>query len=77
MYLAMGWSAMMCLPDLTNALPQEAFTLLILGGLGYTCGVPFFVRNNNLDHSVWHLFVVSGSLAHWLAVYWYVMELKN
>ncbi|GMH64633.1 hypothetical protein TrST_g10096 [Triparma strigata] len=77
MYLAMGWSAMMCLPDLTNALPQEAITLLILGGLGYTCGVPFFVRNNNLDHSVWHLFVVSGSLAHWLAVYWYVMELKN
>ncbi|GMH73211.1 hypothetical protein TrLO_g13728 [Triparma laevis f. longispina] len=77
MYLAMGWSAMTCLPNLNRALPQEAITLLILGGLGYTCGVPFFVRNNNLDHSVWHLFVVSGSLAHWLAVYWYVLELKR
>ncbi|GMI20055.1 hypothetical protein TrCOL_g10175 [Triparma columacea] len=77
MYLAMGWSAMSCLPQLSERLPPNAITLLILGGLGYTCGVPFFVRNNNLDHSIWHCFVMAGSIFHWIAVYSYVLELDG
>jgi len=77
MYLAMGWSAVACLPDLSARLPPDGVRLLILGGLGYTCGVPFFVRNNNLDHSIWHLFVVAGSLAHWCCVYYFVTPLAG
>lgn len=47
--------------------------LMILGGLGYTLGVPFFVRNNNLDHAIWHLFVLAGSICHWCGIYFYVV----
>ncbi|EJK66017.1 hypothetical protein THAOC_13081 [Thalassiosira oceanica] len=72
MYLTMGWCCMMCLPDLIAALPSKGIGLLVAGGLAYTGGVPFFIRNNNLDHSIWHLFVLAGSVFHWLCVYLYV-----
>ena len=72
MYLGMGWAAAVCLPETGNRLPVRCIHLLILGGVGYTAGVPFFIRDNNLDHASWHLFVLSGSIIHWLAVYLYV-----
>jgi hemolysin III len=72
MYLGLGWAAMTCLPETGHRLPMRCIHLIILGGVGYTAGVPFFVRNNNMDHAIWHLFVLSGSIFHWLAVYLYV-----
>jgi len=72
MYLGMGWSCMICMPQFMEVLPTDAIKLLVLGGVGYTSGVPFFVRNNNLDHSIWHCFVLAGSIFHWFAVYLYV-----
>ncbi|KAL7430422.1 hypothetical protein ACHAXH_002773 [Discostella pseudostelligera] len=77
MYLGMGWSCMVCLPDLVEVLPHNALVLLVAGGLAYTGGVPFFVRNNNLDHSIWHLFVLAGSIFHWLCIFWYVAKPKG
>jgi len=54
---------MVCLPDLVEVIPSSTVNLLVLGGVGYTSGVPFFVRNNNLDHSIWvrsvHLLFIS------------------
>ena len=75
MYLGMGWSCMICMPDMMAILPKEAINLILLGGLGYTAGVPFFVRNNNLDHSIWHCFVLAGSVMHWLCIYVYVVPI--
>jgi len=75
MYMGMGWSCLVCLPDLIEALPIEGVWLLALGGVAYTSGVPFFVRNTNLDHSIWHMFVLVGSVLHWLCVYLYVARL--
>ena len=72
MYLGMGWAAIVCLPEMGERLPMRCIHLLVLGGVGYTAGVPFFVRDNNLDHAIWHLFVLSGSIFHWFAVYLYV-----
>jgi len=72
MYLGMGWCCMVCVPDLVVAVPQGAVNLLVLGGVCYTGGVPFFKRNNNLDHSIWHCFVLAGSMSHWFGVYSYV-----
>mmetsp|Transcript_18149 Transcript_18149/g.23514 ORF Transcript_18149/g.23514 Transcript_18149/m.23514 type:complete len:551 (-) Transcript_18149:223-1875(-) len=75
MYLLMGWASMLTVPDFRVVLPSGATTLLSLGGLLYTAGVPFFVRNTNLDHSIWHIFVLAGSFAHWLAVYKFIVFL--
>ena len=72
MYLGMGWAALICLPQMKERLPIGCIQLLVLGGVAYTAGVPFFVRDNNLDHAIWHLFVLSGSVLHWLAVFIYV-----
>lgn len=72
MYLGMGWAALICLPEMQTRLPIGCIHLVLLGGVAYTAGVPFFVRNNNLDHAIWHIFVLSGSVLHWLAVFIYV-----
>jgi hemolysin III len=75
MYLSMGWCCLICMSDLLRILPRGAVHLIILGGVGYTSGVPFFVRDNNLDHSIWHLFVLSGSVIHWIGIYTYVADM--
>ena len=76
MYLAMGWSAVICLPEVARILPANAMKLMVLGGVAYTVGIPFFVRNNNLDHSIWHVFVLVGSIFHWLCIYLYVSQVQ-
>ena len=75
MYLGMGWSCLLCMKDLVASLPTEGLYFLVAGGVAYTAGVPFFVRNNNLDHSIWHCFVLAGSIFHWICVYQYVVNL--
>jgi hemolysin III len=69
MYLGLGWACMVCLPNLIEAMPRKSLIMLVMGGVGYTGGVPFFVRNNNLDHSIWHMFVLAASICHWIGVY--------
>jgi len=75
MYMGCGWSSLVCLPDLMEALPAEAVWLLAAGGVAITCGIPFFVRNTNLDHTIWHVFVLIGAVLHWLVMYLYVARL--
>jgi len=72
MYLGMGWSAIVCLPEVARILPRRPMDLMVLGGVAYTTRVPFFVRNNNLDHAIWHLFVLAGSIFHWCGIYFFV-----
>lgn len=60
MYLGMGWCCLTCMPDIVEVLPRNALLLLVAGGVSYTGGVPFFIRNTNLDHSIWHMFVLAG-----------------
>ena len=71
----MGWTCLICLEDLATALSTNAIYCIVAGGVAYTGGVPFFVRNSNLDHSIWHCFVLAGSIFHWLCVYLYVANL--
>ena len=64
MYLGMGWSCVSCMPDIVEVLPTNALVLLVAGGVSYTGGVPFFIRNTNLDHSIWHMFVLAGEQSY-------------
>lgn len=54
---------------------MQGVFLLVLGGVTYTLGVPFYVRNRNLDHAVWHVFVLFGAVFHWFSVYSYVVSM--
>ena len=51
--------------DVSQFLPAKAVKLLIAGGVAYTLGVPLFARNHHLDHAIWHLFVLAGSIMHY------------
>jgi len=74
LYLLMGWLAVFFIEPMTAALPYGAFLLLVAGGLAYTFGVIFFGwKSLPYNHAVWHLFVLVGSVLHYLAIVLYVL----
>lgn len=68
LYLTMGWIGLLAAVPLVNALPLAASALVLLGGVLYTVGVPFYTRNRAWDHAVWHGFVLGGAVSHGAAV---------
>jgi hemolysin III len=74
-YLVMGWVALVALVPLLHALGPSGFAWVAAGGLFYTIGIVFFVLDTRLAHAhgVWHLFVIAGSVAHYVAILHYVL----
>ena len=74
MYAVMGWLALIKAETIYNVLPTPAFWLLLSGGLAYTIGIVFYVIDTRmkLAHFIWHLFVMAGSLLHYLMMVIYV-----
>lgn len=73
LYVSMGWLVIIAAQPLLASVPTPGLLWLLAGGLFYTAGVIFFIVDGRLRyaHFVWHLFVVSGSFCHFVAVYWY------
>lgn len=74
-YLAMGWSAAAMVEPLHAGLGTAGFAWLLGGGLAYTAGIVFYLLDARLRHAhgIWHLFVLAGSGAHYITIYWYVL----
>src|SRR5436190_1316106 len=74
LYLLMGWLVVAAFAPLQRALPSPGIMLLAAGGMVYTVGVVFFALSKKVVHmhGVWHLFVLGGSICHYLAVVRYV-----
>jgi hemolysin III len=73
-YVAMGWGALFVLHELWQRLPAAAIGWLLAGGATYTGGVVFYVwKRLPYSHAIWHLFVLGGSLCHFLFFYLYVL----
>ncbi len=71
-YLAMGWLVLIAVKPLWDRVPMWGLFWLLAGGLAYTVGVAFFAaRRLRYGHFVWHLFVVAGTVCHFIAVLWY------
>jgi len=69
LYLVMGWLVVGALNPLLKTLNQTSLIFLILGGLFYTLGVPFYLwKSRKYTHAVWHGFVLMGSIMHFFAV---------
>ncbi len=69
LYLLMGWSVVLFIKPVFDGMTAMGFTYLILGGVAYSAGVFFFLRENiRYAHSIWHLFVVAGSVLHFFSV---------
>ncbi|MFN4217799.1 MAG: PAQR family membrane homeostasis protein TrhA [Candidatus Bipolaricaulia bacterium] len=68
-YLLMGWLCVIAGRELLLRVPAEGLLWLALGGLLYTIGVLFYAwRKLPYSHVIWHLFVLGGSICHYLAV---------
>ena len=75
LYLVMGWLALLAAQPLVLSLQPEGFVLLLLGGVAYTAGVPFFAwQRLPYNHAVWHVFVMAGSACHFSCVLAYVIS---
>jgi hemolysin III len=74
-YIVMGWLVLIALKPLLAALPTAAVLWLVAGGLFYTLGIIFYALDKKLRHAhgVWHMFVLAGSISHYLAVLLYVV----
>lgn len=74
-YAVMGWVAVVAASPLIAVLGPAGFAWLTAGGLLYTVGIVFFVLDTRVRHfhGVWHLFVIAGSLAHYIAIVRYVL----
>ncbi|MEE4193304.1 MAG: hemolysin III family protein [Halieaceae bacterium] len=76
LFLGMGWSVSLDLDGLRDGLPPAGYLWVLIGGLAYTGGVVFYVLDKlgKLDHAhgIWHLFVLMGSVSHFVAVIGFV-----
>jgi hemolysin III len=73
-YLAMGWLIIIALKPLLASLDAGGFIWLLLGGVFYSSGVFFYAFSNKVNHfhGIWHLFVMAGSLCHYITIFYYI-----
>ena len=68
-YIGMGWLILLVLKPLYDAMSVPGLCFLVIGGVCYTSGVAFYVRDKMpYNHAVWHLFVLAGSIFQYFAI---------
>ena len=73
-YLLMGWMAIVAIRPMVEDLPTAALAWLVAGGLAYSVGTIFFaLQKVRFHHAIWHLFVLLGSVFHYVAVVLFVV----
>ncbi len=77
LYLLMGWSIIFVAYPTLSKIPSPGIWLLVLGGLSYTGGIVFFaLKKPRYMHSVWHMFVLAGSVLHYFAFLFYALPVR-
>ena len=68
-YILTGWLVILAIKPIYEFLSLEGFLLLIFGGAAYTIGTIFYLNHRiPYSHSIWHLWVLAGSVLHFFAV---------
>ena len=75
LYVLMGWCIIIAMVPLIKNLPTGGLIWLVTGGVLYTGGIVFYVLDKRLKHGhgIWHLFVLAGSISHYLSILLYVV----
>ncbi len=73
LYLAMGWMFVIGMDPLLSKLSEGGIRWLFIGGMFYSLGVIFYIfKKVPYFHTVWHLFVLGGSISHFFSIFYYV-----
>lgn len=74
-YAVMGWIVLVAVKPLLAALGTTGLSWLVAGGICYTVGIVFFAYDQRFRHwhGIWHLFVMAGSLLHFVTIARYVV----
>lgn len=74
MYLLMGWLMLVAAGPMYEKVSTQGLLWLLAGAASYTAGVYFYATDGRVryGHSIWHLFVLGGTVSHYLAV-WYAV----
>lgn len=73
MYVLMGWMIMFFITPLTKVISAAGFNWLLVGGIMYTIGaMAYSIKKIKFNHATFHIFVLAGSICHFLCVYLYV-----
>ncbi|MDD2228869.1 MAG: hemolysin III family protein [Candidatus Cloacimonetes bacterium] len=68
-YIIMGWIVVIAIKPLLHAAPSSFLIWMLIGGLAYTLGIIFYAAKRlPYHHSVWHLFVLGGSICHFFGM---------
>lgn len=74
LYLGLGWIVVIAIKPMLAGVETGGLVLLLLGGLSYSLGVIFYIRDKMpYNHAIWHLFVLAGSVLHYFSVLFYVI----
>lgn len=74
MYVVMGWLIVFAIDPLTDNLNSQGLFWLVLGGLCYTLGAVIYgIKAIQFNHAIFHVFVLLGSVCHFISVYFYVL----
>ena len=69
LYLIMGWTILLILPKVFATVPERGLWFMLAGALSYSIGVLFYLwRRLKFSHTIWHLFVIGGSVCFFFAV---------
>ena len=69
-YLVMGWMAIFIYEPLAKNIPLDSMLWVKVGGAFYTSGIIFYLwKSLKQNHFIWHLFVLAGSIAHFISVF--------
>jgi hemolysin III len=73
-YICMGWAIVFSIKDIAENLALPGVVFLMVGGVVYTVGIVFYaLKKYRYTHSVWHLFVLGGSVFHYFSILLYVL----
>ncbi len=74
LYLLMGWVVVLAMKPLLASLATGGLWLLLAGGLAYTLGAAIYAWERlHWNHAIWHVFVLAGSILHFLSIFFYVI----
>ena len=74
MYVLMGWAIVVAVKPLIHNVPLGGLLWLLAGGMSYTLGaLVYSVKKLNFNHAIFHMFVLGGSVCHFMAVFFYML----